>query len=174
LTLTLTIMLAMLVVLLTLVLQYETMFYAWKLSDQMTFMPTQARVMVLVLINILAHFVHIAFFAGAYLLAVKQFGLGSLVGEVDSFLDYYYFSTVTYVSLGYGDIIPKGNIRIMASIEGVTGLILIGCSVSLIFLLWSGTGVMIRNTPPNDPGTRPQYRLRNCAKTNKPLVTRNS
>ena len=56
------------------------------------------------------------------------------MGEVNVFLDYYYFSTVTYVSLGYGDIIPKGYIRIMSSIQGVTGLILIGCSVSLIFL----------------------------------------
>ncbi|MBU3656147.1 MAG: two pore domain potassium channel family protein [Alphaproteobacteria bacterium] len=132
--LTLAITLSMMVVLLTLFLQYETMFYAWKLSDQLTFMPTQARIMVLVLLNILAHFVHITIFAGAYMLAISQFKLGTLVGEVHDFLDFYYFSTVTYVSLGYGDIIPKGQIRIMASIQGVTGLILIGCSVSLIFL----------------------------------------
>jgi Ion channel len=132
--LSLAIAIATILVLLSLFLQYEVMTYAWKLSDLLTFMPTQARIMVLVLINIIAHFCHIAIFACGLRLAVMQFKLGQLLGSVDSFLDYYYFSTVTYVSLGYGDIIPTGYVRVLAAAEGVTGLILIGCSVSMIFL----------------------------------------
>jgi hypothetical protein len=121
-------------ILLTLFLQYETMRYAWKLSDKLVFMPTQARVMVLVFMNLIAHCVHISLFAGAYVLAIRQFHLGQLIGSVTSFLDYYYFSTVTYVSLGYGDILPTGYLRLIAAAEALAGLILMGCSVSMIFL----------------------------------------
>lgn len=41
-----------------------------------------------------------------------------------------YFSFVTALSIGYGDVVPLGALRILAVIEGVAGLLLFGCVIS--------------------------------------------
>lgn len=44
-----------------------------------------------------------------------------------------YFSTTTYVTIGYGDLVlPQGS-RILGAIEGASGLILIGWSTAFFF-----------------------------------------
>ena len=44
-----------------------------------------------------------------------------------------YFSTSTYVTIGYGDVVlPRGS-RILGSFEGASGIILIGCSTAFFF-----------------------------------------
>src|SRR6476620_4241053 len=44
-----------------------------------------------------------------------------------------YFSTSTYVTIGYGDVVlPRGS-RILGSIEGASGIILIGWSTAFFF-----------------------------------------
>ena len=47
-----------------------------------------------------------------------------------------YFSTVTYASVGYGDVLLPSNWRIVGAIEGATGIIMLGWSTaSLVSLL---------------------------------------
>jgi hypothetical protein len=41
-----------------------------------------------------------------------------------------YFSFVTALSVGYGDVIPTGVLRIPAVIEGIAGLLIFGCVIS--------------------------------------------
>ena len=41
-----------------------------------------------------------------------------------------YFSFVTALSIGYGDVIPMGPLRVLAVLEGAAGLILFGCVIS--------------------------------------------
>jgi potassium channel LctB len=41
-----------------------------------------------------------------------------------------YFSFVTALSIGYGDVIPLGPLRILAVIEGIAGLLIFGCVIS--------------------------------------------
>jgi hypothetical protein len=41
-----------------------------------------------------------------------------------------YFSFVTALSIGYGDIVPVGALRILAILEGAAGLLLFGCVIS--------------------------------------------
>ncbi len=41
-----------------------------------------------------------------------------------------YFSFVTALSIGYGDVIPVGVLRIPAVVEGIAGLLLFGCVIS--------------------------------------------
>ncbi len=41
-----------------------------------------------------------------------------------------YFSFVTALSIGYGDVIPAGALRILAVIEGIGGLLIFGCVIS--------------------------------------------
>jgi len=43
-----------------------------------------------------------------------------------------YFSTVTFATLGYGDIIPAVEWRVFAALEGMNGFILIGWSIAYL------------------------------------------
>jgi hypothetical protein len=45
-----------------------------------------------------------------------------------------YFSAATYTSLGFGDVIPSGHIRMISGAEALNGLLLIGWSVTFSFL----------------------------------------
>ena len=76
---------------------------------------------------------------GIYALAIGAaehlFHLGRLIGDVDgSNLELLYFSAETFTSLGFGDILPTGQMRLLASFEPLNGLILIGWSASFIHL----------------------------------------
>lgn len=44
-----------------------------------------------------------------------------------------YFSTSTYVTIGYGDVVLPPGSRILGSIEGASGIILIGWSTAFFF-----------------------------------------
>ncbi|RLB56291.1 MAG: hypothetical protein DRJ42_03740 [Deltaproteobacteria bacterium] len=43
-----------------------------------------------------------------------------------------YFSSVTYTSLGYGDIVLESPLRILGSVEALTGVIMAGWSTALV------------------------------------------
>ncbi|MCK5190281.1 MAG: two pore domain potassium channel family protein, partial [Methylococcales bacterium] len=83
----------------------------------------------------LAHIIEIAIYAGAYILSIELFELGNLKGmaENDS-MEYLYFSSVIYTSLGIGDIHPTGHIRFLTGIEALNGLLLIAWSAAFAFL----------------------------------------
>ena len=50
------------------------------------------------------------------------------------FLDYVYFSAITYTTVGFGDFVPTGPIRFLAGTEALTGFLLITWSASFTFL----------------------------------------
>lgn len=85
---------------------------------------------------IAAHIVEIAMFAGAYFVSVHVLRLGSFV-ETRSMMpvDYFYYAAETYSSLGYGDIYPLGNLRLLASITPLVGILLLGWSGAFLFSL---------------------------------------
>ncbi|MEQ1780534.1 MAG: potassium channel family protein [Hyphomonadaceae bacterium] len=56
-------------------------------------------------------------------------GLGQFPGDFETAL---YFSASTFTTLGYGDVIPAPNHRLLAGVEGVMGLILIGWSTAIL------------------------------------------
>ena len=49
-------------------------------------------------------------------------------------MTYFYFSAETYTSLGFGDLYPVGLLRLIAGIECLNGLVLIGWSTAFIYL----------------------------------------
>jgi hypothetical protein len=58
-----------------------------------------------------------------------------LKGEFNnSLMDCSYFSFTNYTSLGFGDIHPTGDIRFLAGLEALTGLVLIGWTSSFMFI----------------------------------------
>lgn len=77
--------------------------------------------------------------AGLYALGFsfgEILGIGSFAQEnVGSFMDVFYFSVVSYSSLGLGDIYPTGHLRFLAGVESLNGFLLISCSASTIFLV---------------------------------------
>lgn len=44
-----------------------------------------------------------------------------------------YFSTVTYATIGYGDVVPPAEWRLVAVMEGLTGVLMLGWSSALVF-----------------------------------------
>jgi hypothetical protein len=58
-----------------------------------------------------------------------------LLGAVKDFEVALYFSTVTYSSVGYGDVVLAEQWRIFGAIEGATGLLMIGWSTAFLVSL---------------------------------------
>ncbi len=46
----------------------------------------------------------------------------------------FYFSMVTFTTLGYGDVVLTGNWRTLASIQAANGVIVFGWTTALIFV----------------------------------------
>jgi hypothetical protein len=55
-----------------------------------------------------------------------------MTGVVSSLEDAVYFSTVTFSTLGYGDITPPPGWRVFAALESMNGFILIGWSIAYL------------------------------------------
>jgi len=106
--------------------------------------PAHARVFFIVMALFVAHIVEIGIYAGAYALSINLLELGDLKGMTTGDpMEYMYFSSVIYTSLGIGDIHPSGHIRFLTGIETLSGLLLIAWSASFAFLamgrLWPWT-----------------------------------
>ncbi|MGI9570612.1 MAG: potassium channel family protein, partial [Desulfobulbia bacterium] len=50
------------------------------------------------------------------------------------FLTAFYFSTVTYTTLGYGDIVLDDKWRLLASFEAANGVIMFGWTTALVIV----------------------------------------
>lgn len=55
-----------------------------------------------------------------------------IVGMVDDFSTALYFSTITFSTVGYGDVVPHPEWRLLAALEGVNGFLLIGWSTAYL------------------------------------------
>lgn len=88
----------------------------------------------MLMIAVLAHLVEIFIYAGGFMLAEKVFEIGSFAGlKPVTFMDYVYFSIVSYTSLGLGDIFPHGHLRFLTGVEALNGLILIAWTATYTF-----------------------------------------
>lgn len=56
----------------------------------------------------------------------------SLLGVVKDFPTALYFSTITFSTVGYGDVVPEHSWRLLAALEGVDGFLLIGWSTAYL------------------------------------------
>ena len=65
--------------------------------------------------------------------------------ETYDIINYVYYSSVTYTSLGYGDMVPIGNIRFITAAETITGLVLIAWTASFAYFhmqkLWQSKNI---------------------------------
>ena len=97
--------------------------------------PPRARIIVVVSAAFLAHTIEVWAYGGGYWVLNAQLGLGGFGGvPIVTLEDYVYFSAVTYTSLGFGDVFPAGHVRLIAGVESLNGLVLIGWSASFTYL----------------------------------------
>jgi hypothetical protein len=129
---------------LTTVLHYEVLRL---LSAGLPILAMQARAKLMVVIfgTFFAHAAEIFLYAVAFYLLVRYLNVGSLgSGGSPSLAGCLYFSAETYTSLGYGDILPAGDLRLLAGMEALNGLLLIGWTASYTYIamerFWSHDG----------------------------------
>ncbi len=97
---------------------------------------------VIVLI-IVTHCVEAIVFSVGYWLGADVLTIGRLTGMREhGAIAYIYFSLETFTTQSIGDIFPVGPLRLLASVQPLVGLILIGWSTSFTFLImrrdWRG------------------------------------
>ena len=114
------------------IIHYEALRYLSTLA----LVPGRHRWLVLMSVfgALLAHVLEIWFFGGAYWVAVEFIGLGQIIPDPRDAFDYVYFSAMVYTTVGFGDLVPEGPIRMIASAEALTGLSLITWSASFSYL----------------------------------------
>ncbi len=121
-------------VFLTVVIHYEVLRLTSVWLPRLKLAPRRL-ILVVIIAAFFAHTIEVWLHAIAYYLLTDHFGIGNFGGQLeDHFTDYLYFSTATYTSLGYGDVYPKGGLRLMAGIETLTGLMMIAWSASFTYL----------------------------------------
>lgn len=77
----------------------------------------------LVLVSL--HIIEILVWATAFLVVAPD--------ELGSFESAFYFSTVTFTTLGYGDVTLSSEWRLLSGFEGIGGILLIGWTTAFMF-----------------------------------------
>ncbi|MCX5581039.1 potassium channel family protein [Kaistia terrae] len=76
---------------------------------------------ILMTVLMLGNFVQIAFWALLYI----------ALGAFENFETAWYFSGVTFTSLGYGDVVLSGRMRLLAPMQAANGLMMFGISTAI-------------------------------------------
>ncbi len=98
-------------------------------------LPPRSRLLVVVIAAFAAHTAEVWLYGVAYWVSIELFHLGGFGGQpVAGFEDSLYFSAVTYTSLGLGDYYPTRALRLIAGVEALNGLVLIGWSASFTYI----------------------------------------
>ncbi|MGQ0675240.1 MAG: ion channel [Rhodospirillales bacterium] len=127
---------------LTILVHYEALrLISGRLLPRLTMVRPRARIMFVIFGVFAAHTVEVYIYAvGYWLMAETGAGVGG-VGlahydgrPIKDFASLLYFSSVTYTSLGFGDIVPLGGLQLVSGIEALNGLLLIGWSASFTYL----------------------------------------
>lgn len=97
----------------------------------------------IMLTMIMVHFVQIWMFAfgiyGVQFLPDASFVVQGVGETTLSLLDSVYYSATIYTTVGFGDIVPQGALRVFTGAEATTGLVLVACSAAALFMHFSRT-----------------------------------
>jgi hypothetical protein len=118
---------------------YETLRFASLFMPRLTIRPRN-RILFVMGAAFFAHSVEVwlcaaLFYAIGHVGLVDGWAIGGIEGKFEgSFYEYLYFSTVSYTSLGLGDIYPTGVLRILTGVEALIGLVMIAWTGSFTYL----------------------------------------
>jgi len=97
--------------------------------------PGRTKLLVVIIAAFVAHATEMAMYGAALFSLVTWMGAGGLSESATlSLANCMYFSAETYTSLGFGDVTPVGPVRLLAGVEALNGLLLIGWSASFTYL----------------------------------------
>lgn len=93
------------------------------------------RLVFVILGAFVAHFAEILLYGAAYWLLASGFHVGGMgpPGPLP-FTRCLYFSAETFTTLGYGDVLPHGDLRLLAGLEALNGMLLMGWTASYTYL----------------------------------------
>lgn len=128
---------------LTTLVHFEVLFAMSRLLPRIA-LASRFKLLLVIAGTFMAHVIEIVLYAVALYLMLRS-GLGTMSGkDAFSFNSALYFSAETYTSLGFGDVVPTGPLRLLAGTETLNGLLLIGWSASFTYLsmerFWSQKG----------------------------------
>jgi hypothetical protein len=122
------------VITLAVLIHYEFLYRTTDLLPRLK-IRHRLRIVFIVLIALTAHAAEVWVFGITFFLLDRGQEWGHLQGNFDGdLLDCIYFSFTTYTTLGPGDIEPIGDLRFLAGLESLTGLVLITWTASFIYL----------------------------------------
>jgi len=124
----------LMLVVLTTLLHYET-FRLLSLWLPRVQMPSRPKLLVVMAAAFVAHALEIFMYGVVLYVLVAFVSEGVLKGTVAfTFMNCLYFSAETYTSLGFGEIVPVGPVRLLVGVEALNGLLLIGWTASFTYI----------------------------------------
>lgn len=97
--------------------------------------PPRTKLIAVIFATFLAHMAEMSLYGLALFTLVRFLDAGTLNGMGGaSLINCLYFSAETYTSLGFGDVVPLGPVRLIAGVEALNGLLLIGWSASYAYI----------------------------------------
>jgi len=117
-------------------IHYEILRFISILLPRIQLLHSRVRILFAIFGVFFAHTVEVWVFALAYYVMNHHLALGAYMGDTTGHIsDAVYFSVVVYTSLGFGDIQPVGPMRLLAGVEALVGLVMIGWSASFTYLM---------------------------------------
>ncbi|MHB1084374.1 MAG: ion channel [Thiobacillus sp.] len=97
--------------------------------------PSRTKLLVVIFSAIVAHGIEMGVYGISFFVLAKYMGVGTLSAPAGlSLINSLYFSAETYTSLGFGDLTPVGSIRLLAGVEALNGLLMIGWTASYAYI----------------------------------------
>lgn len=126
---------ASILVLATVLIHYEAMRLITEALPRLHIRP-RLRIIAVIIGVFVAHTCEVWVFGMTYWLMSGPLAMGTVGGYTTGhFFDFIYFSIVVYTSLGFGDIQPFEHVRMIAGVEALVGLLMIGWSASFTYLM---------------------------------------
>lgn len=114
---------------------YEILGHVWVRLPKLDGRP-RTQIFVTIFSVFAGHTLAIWLFGLVYYVLSVHADFGSMHGvHSNELISYVYFSGATYSSVGFGDVYVQGPLRMIATVEVLLGLILIGWSVTFTYLV---------------------------------------
>jgi|DewCreStandDraft_4_1066084.scaffolds.fasta_scaffold140440_2 hypothetical protein len=123
----------------TILVHYEALRLISLSLPHLTMVRPRARIVFVMFAAFAAHTAEVYLYAVAYWLLEAHYGFGNVIAPGVAatslaFVDVVYFSIITYTSVGFGDVVPLGGLRLISGVEALNGLLMIGWSASFTYL----------------------------------------
>jgi hypothetical protein len=125
----------------TILMHYEALRLTSQIMPRLTMVRPHGRIIFVIFAVFAAHTAEVYLYAIGYwiLVVYDPASTGAALTHVEGGVmtalpDFVYFSIVTFTTTGFGDVIPHGALRLIAGVESLNGLVMIGWSASFTYL----------------------------------------